>query len=469
MSEHGPPVDSYPSSRLKGTQGQPSSDRSAQASSAPDDTTPGSVTQLLQRVLTGSEWFTTVAVALLVWETVLCAGIIAKIPYTEIDFSTYLQQASAFLSGVRDYSKIKGDTGPCVYPAGHVYAYSLLYYLTDAGQHLVRAQILFAAIYIVTLAVVFAIYRRSERIPPYALIFLTLSKRVHSLYVLRMFNDCLAMLFLFSALWCYSSQRPNVQGTNKRWLIGTCLFSAALSIKMSVLLFLPALLYLVFVYHSPVALVQHVLLLCTTQTLLAAPFLTTQEYARTYWMQAFDFQRAFLWEWTVNWRWIGVEVFEDAAWGQALLMLHAAGLLVMAVRWSDEEGGVICLLKSAWKRPNVAPARTQLTQSRTITIFFTTNLIGILMARSLHYQFYIWFYHSIVWLLWDTWDGLGIEVLQKLVFLSLIEYGFNTYPSTVNGSLGLVLSLLILLVVGYYGRPVGDRGPPILPDSKKEI
>lgn len=33
---------------------------------------------------------------------------------TEIDFKTYLQQASIFGAGERDYSLLKGDTGPCV-------------------------------------------------------------------------------------------------------------------------------------------------------------------------------------------------------------------------------------------------------------------------------------------------------------------------------------------------------------------
>lgn len=33
-------------------------------------------------------------------------------PDTEIDFSTYLQQADVFLAGERDYSLIKGDSGP---------------------------------------------------------------------------------------------------------------------------------------------------------------------------------------------------------------------------------------------------------------------------------------------------------------------------------------------------------------------
>jgi alpha-1,3-mannosyltransferase len=35
-----------------------------------------------------------------------------------------------FLSGERDYSKLKGDTGPLVYPAGFLYVYSLVKFVT---------------------------------------------------------------------------------------------------------------------------------------------------------------------------------------------------------------------------------------------------------------------------------------------------------------------------------------------------
>lgn len=33
---------------------------------------------------------------------------------------------------------------------------------------------------------------------------------------------------------------------------------------------------------------------------------------------------------------------------------------------------------------------------------FTSNLIGIAFSRSLHYQFYVWYYHSVPFLLWSS-------------------------------------------------------------------
>ena len=55
------------------------------------------------------------------------------------------------------------------------------------------------------------------QVPPYALIFLTLSKRLHSIYVLRMFNEGVGMLFLYGAVVAWTASRP-------RWNIGCVLF-----------------------------------------------------------------------------------------------------------------------------------------------------------------------------------------------------------------------------------------------------
>ena len=40
-------------------------------------------------------------------------------PYTEIDWVAYMQEVGGVISGERDYSLLKGNTGPLVYPAGH--------------------------------------------------------------------------------------------------------------------------------------------------------------------------------------------------------------------------------------------------------------------------------------------------------------------------------------------------------------
>jgi alpha-1,3-mannosyltransferase len=124
-------------------------------------------------------------------EALLLAGIIYKVPYTEIDYSTYIQQAESFLNGELHYPSIRGDSGPLVYPAGHLYFYAFV----GQFKSLYFSQIVFAVLYLVNLFVVLQIYKKIFKHLDWKHFALILSKRIHSIYVLRLFNDPVAMLF----------------------------------------------------------------------------------------------------------------------------------------------------------------------------------------------------------------------------------------------------------------------------------
>lgn len=83
---------------------------------------------------------------------------------TEIDWKAYMQEVEGFLNGTRDYSQLKGDTGPLVYPAGFVYIFSILYAVTNQGTNIRVAQYIFAVIYLINLALVFRIYHKSRKV-----------------------------------------------------------------------------------------------------------------------------------------------------------------------------------------------------------------------------------------------------------------------------------------------------------------
>jgi alpha-1,3-mannosyltransferase len=115
------------------------------------------------------------------------------------------------------------------YPAGFVYIYSGLYYITSQGSNIQLAQYVFAVLYLLTVMEVVYIYHKLARAPPFVLVFLCcFSYRVHSIYVLRLFNDPIAMLLLYLSVIFF---------LNYRWSIGCLVFSLAVSVKMDVLLF----------------------------------------------------------------------------------------------------------------------------------------------------------------------------------------------------------------------------------------
>ena len=161
-----------------------------------------------------------------------------------------MEQVTQYVDGERDYTLIKGATGPLVYPAAHVYIYSALHYVADGGKDILLAQIIFGGLYLGTLTLVMACYRAAKvtpraieslasltnssgtfQAPPYIFPLLILSKRLHSLFVLRLFNDCFAVGALFLAIYVYQK---------RLWTIGSIVYSFGVGIKMSLLLAAPA-------------------------------------------------------------------------------------------------------------------------------------------------------------------------------------------------------------------------------------
>jgi alpha-1,3-mannosyltransferase len=141
-----------------------------------------------------------------------------------------MQQVALYQSGERDYTAIKGDTGPLVYPAAHVYVYSFLSDLTDGGRDIAFGQLIFAGIYLATLITVVACYIRVGA-PPYLLPLLVLSKRLHSIYVLRLFNDGIAAMAMWLSIFLF--QRRQFSAAVTIWSLGV-------GVKMSLLLLAPA-------------------------------------------------------------------------------------------------------------------------------------------------------------------------------------------------------------------------------------
>ena len=119
---------------------------------------------------------------------------------------------------------------------------------------------------------------------------------------------------------------------------------------MSVLLYMPGLLLILLQQRGVVQSILHVLIMVLLQLILGWPFLS--EYPREYVAGAFDLSRVFLFKWTVNWRFLGEELFLNPVWAKALLLGHLCALLAFAhFRWCKNEGGLLRIVFKALQKP----------------------------------------------------------------------------------------------------------------------
>lgn len=357
-------------------------------------------------------------------DALLCALVTWKVPYTEIDWTTYMQQVSLYISGERDYTLIRGSTGPLVYPAAHVYIYSILYHLTEQGRDIFYGQILFGLLYITVLGLVLACYRQTGA-PPYLFPLLVLSKRLHSIFVLRLFNDGVAALAMWGAILLL---------INKKWAAGVVVWSVGVGIKMTVLLLAPAIAVVTVLSLGLLPSIRLGIIAVLVQVLLAIPFLQADPVG--YVSRAFELTRQFMFKWTVNWRFVGEEVFLSKNFSLGLLALHAVLLAAfLSTTWLKPSGSnLFGFIRSTIKGRQRTVA---LSKPFIMTVMLTSLAIGLLCARSLHYQFFAYLAWVTPFLLWRG----GFHPVLIYAVWALQEWAWNTYPSTNASSLVVVLSL----------------------------
>ncbi|PSR85999.1 Dol-P-Man:Man(5)GlcNAc(2)-PP-Dol alpha-1,3-mannosyltransferase [Actinidia chinensis var. chinensis] len=316
------------------------------------------------------------AFALLLIDALLVALIIAYVPYTKIDWDAYMSQVSGFLEGERDYGNLKGDTGPLVYPAGFLYIYSAIQYLT--GGEVFPAQ-------------------------------------------------------------------------------------GAVSVKMNVLLYAPSLLLLMLKAMDIAGVFSALAGAALVQILLGIPFLLAHPIA--YISRAFNLGRVFIHFWSVNFKFVPEPVFVSKEFAVSLLITHLILLAMFAhYRWCKHEGGFLKFLHSRFVPMKLRGAISSfftlkhfhnrhsnfkiLNKEHIVTTMFVGNFIGILCARSLHYQFYSWYFYSLPYLLWKT----SFPTLLRVMLFIVVEFCWNVFPSNTYSS-SLLLCAHLAMLWGLWTAP----------------
>jgi len=204
---------------------------------------------------------------------------------------------------------------------------------------------------------------------------------------------------------------------------------------MNIFLFAPGLLYLLLEATGFKGAVKHIALCAAVQLALGAPFLATNPYA--YLQKAFggfgDLQQ----KWSVNWKFLPPTVFHSRYFVAALILAHLAALALLASRrWAP--GG----LSSAFARWRSDAPRGQLGGARVLYVLFTSNLVGVVFSRSLHFQFLAWYWHALPLILWGS-DSLPLPA--KAAAIVGIEYAYSYGLDKATGS-STALSSVVLQI-----------------------
>lgn len=210
---------------------------------------------------------------------------------------------------------------------------------------------------------------------------------------------------------------------------------------MSLLLSLPAFGVILFLTRGITGGLKQASLMAQLQVLIGLPFL--QKDWRGYLSKAFEFSRQFFFKWTVNWRFVGEERFLSQEFSVALLIGHIGMLGIFATKWLRPSGlsiPEIIMAVAKGKEPLVniqSVVASRITPTFVMTTILTANTIGMLFARSLHYQFFAYLAWSTPFLLWKS----GIHPVLQYGLWAAQEWAWNVYPSTEFSSKTVVVVL----------------------------
>lgn len=141
--------------------------------------------------------------------------------------------------------------------------------------------------------------------------------------VRRCYAEAVNIFFVYLSIYTFQ---------NFKNLLGVVLISIGLTLKMNVLLFIPAVYYIVSVSQGIWIGTFYLMLIYAIQELFALPF--TMYYPAEYRNTAFYFGRDFNYSASYNFMWVPPQVFSSFIFSNALIIIHLLMLIfVMFWKW----------------------------------------------------------------------------------------------------------------------------------------
>lgn len=124
--------------------------------------------------------------------------------------------------------------------------------------------------------------------------------------------------------------------------------------------------------------------------------------------------------------------------------MYHIGILLFYVKWSRHFMSSVAVADAHQRK---------LSSHYIVYTLFVSNFIGVAFARTLHYQFYSWYFHMIPFLLLSSSLANNsrhqnvhnvLRLLGALIVIVGIEVSFNVYPATPWSS--LLLQVIIFII-----------------------
>lgn len=298
-----------------------------------------------------------------------------------------------------------------MYPAGHVIIYTFYERIFGVKEDrgwisYTPAQLTFVPVQLAVTYVVHRIYRIISPQPYFDCVFFLFTVRVRNVFVNGMFNDTFETFFAYVALYMLLRRRDPEK------VIGV--YSIALSIKMNAALWAPA----VATHYLCTLGWWKTLKACRWgfiyQIVIALPFLYGNAYH--YITRSFQLGRTFFWAISVSWKWVPKEIFE---WTGFVAYLQGFQIVIVAFfmviqRWIYMQR--ILPINNDRHRDSVDTMRLA-------RFVISTHFAGVVFARSLHYSFYLWYFHTIPFLLRAT----KVRWSARIAFAISLEIAWNQW------------------------------------------